>query len=671
MSTRAAGWSTVIFIISVVVAATALVVLASMSNLRFRFDATKSRAYSLSEQSRELLDTLEGDWTVAVVLVESQADPATVRQVDEVLDRFAQAGRSLAVQRIDPTQPESLRTYESLLIALQDRYREDIKVSEATIGGGIETFQGLIQFCGEMAGPLRTLAEASSPQLAGDLGPRVGALSLLAGQGNLVIDEVKRAMQVDDARPLPDFEAAIAILVQGLSQWSEELDDTARLLAAAGSIRAAELGEECSSEAARLAIAADRLKRLPDMELSRIGRHLQTGEAAIVLGPDRASVIPAGQLFAGAVTGSRERVSFDRRFRGEQLFSSAIRSLVEGVDPTVIFVHAEERSMLQSSPQNIDVSGAASMLEAGRIQVLEWPVTSGERPLVSPDSPAVWIVLAPARRTGLKPAEPEMKLLRTVSDLLADGEPVMLSLYPSLLQRYGQADPWAELVRTLGVDVRTGEVVSESQRGADGETNVRMMQVITEFTEPHPIAAALHGQALAVPLPIPIGVDEEADARVSVDLIGQVSPSTSRWLESSWSPREDESAVQGDEPPLEQEIPVIAAIERPSPVGDVPQRVIVTGSGGWMLNYVADMVMATGGDRYALLYPGNHELLLSGSAWLAGLDDRIAPGPLSQEVARLGSIPEGVRFTWTWVLLLGLPGLIAVFGIGVWTVRRS
>lgn len=90
-----------------------------------------------------------------------------------------------------------------------------------------------------------------------------------------------------------------------------------------------------------------------------------------------------------------------------------------------------------------------------------------------------------------------------------------------------------------------------------------------------------------------------------------------------------------------------------------------------MLNYVADMVMATGGERYALLYPGNHELLLSGSAWLAGLDDRIAPGPLSQEVARLGSIATRTRVQWTWFLLLGIPGLIMLAGIGVWFRRRS
>ena len=82
------------------------------------------------------------------------------------------------------------------------------------------------------------------------------------------------------------------------------------------------------------------------------------------------------------------------------------------------------------------------------------------------------------------------------------------------------------------------------------------------------------------------------------------------------------------------------------------------------------MVLAAGGDRYALLYPGNHELLLSGTSWLAGLDDRIAPGPLSQEVARLGSLSPSIRRLWTWILLLGLPGVVATGGMIMWWMRR-
>jgi hypothetical protein len=172
-------------------------------------------------------------------------------------------------------------------------------------------------------------------------------------------------------------------------------------------------------------------------------------------------------------------------------------------------------------------------------------------------------------------------------------------------------------------------------------------------------------------LAIPIGLGETVPPNTQVELMGHVQPSATRWLEQNWSPRDDVPAVRTDEPDMDEPLPVVAAISRPSPAGGADQRILIVGSGGWNLNYVADMVMAAGGDRYALLYPGNHELLLSGTSWLAHLDNRIAPGPLSQEVARLGNIPTAARTRWTWILLLGYPGLIGGMGLGVWMVRRS
>ena len=670
MTGRSAIISTVLFMLGAVVSTVAISIIADGSDLRWRFDATKSRSYSLSKQTIDLLEDLEGQWKVAIVLVESQADPATVRQVDEVLARFNQTNDVLDVRRIDPTRPESLRNYESLLLELQSRYRDEIELYDAAVSTAIGEFSQLIRFAADNAGRLGDVGAGTSDATAADLSTRAGALSLLAGQGQLILKEVDKALRVDDARPLPDFARASAILMQGLTQWAEELDDTARLLENIGDIGAAALSEDCLVEASRLSIAADRLKRLPEMELSLISRHLQSGEAAIILSPDRAAVVPAGQLFSGMVTGSSERVTFDRRFRGEQLLSSAIRSLVDGLEPVVIFVHDRESSILQKDAQNIDVSGAAAMLEAARMDVLEWSVLTEDRPLVEPDSPVSWIIIAPARRTGLKPSEGEQKLLGVTSDLIAQGESVLLSLYPSLLPRYGQRDPWAQLVAPLGIDVRTGEVICESSRGADGQTQVQMVQVLTEFTEPNPIAAALHGQSLALPLAVPLSRGT-AEAQSTVELIATVPPADRRWIESEWSPQQQQSAARDDQPALSESIPLVGLVERRSPLDGSRQRVLVVGSGGWMLNYVADMVMPAGGERYALLYPGNHELLLSGASWLCGLDDRIAPGPLSQEVARLGSISDGTRVTWSWILLLGIPGFIALVGIGVWIVRRS
>ena len=68
--------------IAILVAAAAVAGLSRRPELRVRLDATKTRAYSLSPQTRELLAGLEGSWRIAVILTESDTDERIRRQVD-------------------------------------------------------------------------------------------------------------------------------------------------------------------------------------------------------------------------------------------------------------------------------------------------------------------------------------------------------------------------------------------------------------------------------------------------------------------------------------------------------------------------------------------------------------------------------------------------------------
>jgi hypothetical protein len=98
---------------------------------------------------------------------------------------------------------------------------------------------------------------------------------------------------------------------------------------------------------------------------------------------------------------------------------------------------------------------------------------------------------------------------------------------------------------------------------------------------------------------------------------------------------------------------------------------LAVGSGAWLRTSVADQAVSAGGGRIALAHPGNHELLLAGTAWLSGLDERIAAGPLSQEVARLGAVSRGARTFWAWLLLAGLPVVLLASGTAITLGRRD
>ena len=110
------------------------------------------------------------------------------------------------------------------------------------------------------------------------------------------------------------------------------------------------------------------------------------------------------------------------------------------------------------------------------------------------------------------------------------------------------------------------------------------------------------------------------------------------------------------------------AVGGTSPYGG---RILVIGSGNWMRTGVADAATNAGGDRIALVHPGNHELMVSGTSWLAGLDDRIARGALSQEVARLRSISSADRRFWGWMILGVLPGGALSLALVTWVRRRN
>ena len=655
-------------VLLLVVAAT---VLAGTGPLQWHVDATKSRRYSLSPRTTALLEDLQGDWRIAVLLVEDRADPALLRQVDEVLDRYAQAAGTLRVQRIDPTDPTSVMEFEALLQDLRVRLSDETTQWDAALDQGEEALTNLVLFAQTSSAGLRDTAEGlQDPALVEALRVRAAAMALLGAEGSRLIDSVSQARIASAAHPLADRGLALTILQRVLGQWAEELDAIGRLLKVIGDEDQADRWRGHGHDLAR---TVDTLRRLPPSELATMGDLLGQGEAAVVIGPEGAVVIPAAQLLPLAMGEAIGGVAVDQRFRGDQVLAAAIRSLVDGLTPRVVFVHAEDASLLDGKSGAADLSGSGAMLDASRIEVQQWRPSTGKQPEPWSAGPTAWVVVPPVRSGGLKPTESEQALLAGVRQLLDHGESVMINLNPSLAPRYGQKDPWAALLEPWGIEADTGVVVLQALPTADGDTSLSTMVRVADFPASHPIAAALHGQDLALPLPSPVRAADGTD----VVEVGVRAPDEGVWLEPDWRSLTMGGKVQQHRLPRyeadlapESSIPLIAAVERTT-AGASNQRLLVVGSGAWLRTSVADQAVPAGGSRIALAHPGNHELLLAGTAWLSGLDDRIAAGPLSQEVARLGAIGRPTRALWTWVLLLGVPAMLGTFGVIIAVRRRD
>jgi hypothetical protein len=679
--------SLVVFSLSVLSLLVVLNYLAYTPEFRARIDATKTRAYSLSQQTQNLLTDLDGQWTIALVMVQSDVDRAARRQVDEVLGRFTAAAPNIDVVRIDPTDPHTLADYEAILADLRVRYAETVSEYDHHLDANRAAFEDTLLFAQQQAAMLEQFVLAAedagiSEQLLRQPVQRKQTLALRAEQGTLVLEELDKARRVHDTQPIPDYELARNIMAQVVEMTANELYETyeqfgewLQMEAMPIELRSfASANRSAHEQRARdLAIVVDPLRHLPPLELATIGTQLASGEAAVILSPERATVIPSSQLFprSNFRRGGDGVITFDQRFRGEQLLAAAMRSLLVEHMPMVVFMHAEERSLLQQRDQRADLIGVATMLNASRFDVQQWNVVTGERPSPQRGQPVVWVPIAPPNRTSLEITRNEQALLNQVQRLLADGEPVLLSMYPSLLPRYGQPDPWADLAAPLGLKVDTSRVVYESFRTAADQIQTQRSQLLQRFEPGHPVARAVHGQQAHFPLPVPIQASPDVAAGTQHTVLAVVRPDVNRWLEPNWSVDPDSLERPRDDQRFDQPLPVVMAATRPHPIQRSEQRVMLVGCGGWMLTFIADDVVPIGGDRVALASPGNHELMLASVAWLAGMDELIAQSPTGQEVARLDEISEGAGQRWFWFIVVLMPAGCLGLGLVVWGMRRT
>jgi hypothetical protein len=681
----ARGWQIAnlsIFLAGIAVIAVALNYFSMRSEYRSQIDATKTRAYSLSQQTRQLLASLEGEWELALIMSPKSIDRAVRRQVDEVITRFTDSSSKITVVRIDPAVPESVRAYQTVVNDLRRVYKGPVAEYETALDEGVNAFSMCVEFAKQQAPVLQQLlgfVGQEDPTRAG-LEDRAKLLTIMAEQGPRVLNEVQKARETTDGKPIPDFETARSILAEALSQSASQLDELAMIFSrwreranSPDSVKrfAASANESYGKMARQLAEAADPIKRLEPLELNSIGQQLQEGEAIAIIGPHRAAVIPSWQLFPKNFQSEKDgMVTFDQRFRGEQIIASTLRSLTVDRMPRVVFVHAETKSLLRAADRGADLVGVASMLRASRYDVGEWNVgQQPERPVAEQNQRTVWIVVPPAQRKSLQMEQPEQSLLKAVSALLADGQNVMLSFYPSLLAQYGQADPWAGLVQPFGLTIDTSAVIYERIQSGNQQSRIETGAAIQEYDETHLIGRAVSGQRANFWLPLQIRLSDPTPPGVNVQVIAQIEASDNRWAEKHWNVDASTLKEPMAEQSLSQSAPVMAAVEKQTDSA-ANQKLIVVGSGGWLFRFIADRTISLGGGRAVLEYPGNYELLLASVAWLADMPELIAATPVSQGVSRLEKIAPAELAFWQYFIVLGVPVICLVLGLIVHMVRR-
>jgi ABC-2 type transport system permease protein len=660
---RCEGW---FFVGSTIAACVMLVALSSQASLRSEFDATKTRAYSLAPSTQSLIAGLDGPWKVLLFVDEARADPAVLRQIDEVLERFRDANAAVDARRIDPTNPTTAGDFEKELAEIVASRAGDLAQSEEAISRALQTFDAFRADAASQPAGLRAAAQQlgdapTNASMRRTLEQLASFFAQVSTDGDAFRTKVSDFTKTSATRPLPDIEGARSALARGFRTWGDQLAAAASLFAtwrSQPSLSAPVKGVLASriapfeDMASRMQSARQELESLPALEFDALGRELLGGEAAVVVGGGRIAVVPAWRLFP-TTTASRgtELVSYSWGFRGEEVLSGAIRSIASGTMPEVVFVHSERDSLLKPAQDHSDLVAVADTLRSAGFGVREWTPGRGDRPAATRASsqagahtvPQVFVVLPALRRSQLDLTRDEKLVVTATEELIAEGAPVLVTAGRSMLALLGQPDPWDAVLAPFGLRVDAGKVVLELFAGADGAPATRPWQLIERVPE-SPLATRLRGRPILFNQPMRIVIDDRAPVGVERTTVVEIEPDATRWLADDWrgdgdGVREVPSSKRWSEP-----LPVVMLGERRHEGSS--QRVALVASGGWLLTSVSDLSDSLGGGRTALVNPGNRELLLALVAWLANRPDLFEEGISGREVPRITSLSDGARKVW-------------------------
>jgi len=635
--------------------------------LRSAVDLTKGRQWEVAPQLSALLQGTKGTWRITWIDPGGALSGSVGDQLADVLaavDRCAVAeGAEIAWTRIDPTSQRGAAEYAQWVDALMRRHRSATADGGTAVDRGCEEMERLASFAGsesdQLGAVIDRLPDGSADRVQLE---RVRSAMRALAVGTPAILRTIGAMRISRPdRALPDAGEAAQVVAAHNRDWGTQLGAFSTWLVERGVANdaAPEIVELAQRVRPELGVRARALLRTVDAidvltrdPLQDVSVGLAVGGGLVIESPYGVAFVADTALAVNASDAS-SIVRFDRRFRMEQLIDAAMRSILDDARPELVLVHSEERSLLLPTGDGTDVSAIADACRAARIDLREWQVTAAPQPIAGPLG--VWMVVPP-RTVSLERDARERALLEAVNGLVAEGKPLLLSIGPSLRPLAGRPDPWAEVAFKLGAAAQTDSVIVDDVPVGEGKTERRTRVELRVDESDLPIARALVGQRVGVQVAVPV-----LPVRTSLEAIGllEAPPAPARSLERDWRRRSPDprSVVR-----LEAGTSVAVASERAG-VGGSRTRALVIGSPSWMFTSVVDAARTVAGSGNVLLTPGNRELAVNGTLWLAGLDARLGDSGSARQASRIGAISVRERLQWTAGLSIGLPVFLLSLGV--------
>jgi ABC-2 type transport system permease protein len=670
---------------------------------RIRADVTATGSHRLSPRAERMAGLLTGPTELVFAVDLAGADRRAVDLVTDVLAAYDRASDLLTLRVIDLGSPAGLEQTDALLADLRDRERERAESVVATLRASAAAMASSGADYDALARELDAVRDAIVPSDPGAqtnrafFDQRAGLVRL--GARTLAEQSQALAASVDAPEASTGLPPTDRLVPQAARVWAEQrtqlTDLAAQTRAFAGAdiagpnagILARAAADRAEALRDRVAVRQESLERLPALDTLRVARALETGESLLVIGPpeqglaavDLEALLPPTELLERAGVSPAGVIGP----RAQELVATAIGRLVRPYRPIVVFTHAHPPGLLFA--EGGPFAQVRERLRRREIDSVEWAALTEVEPpdlaRIDPAGlrPAVFLVVSPdsTAPTGADQtsgAQRARDLAAAVKRLIDAGEPVLLSLGPSVFPTYGDPDPLAALAAPFGIAPRTGLVLLKEGAGPGGRRADEMITAVPGPAE-HPVADAVRGLRTITPWAVPLEVMDDATAPENstawplLTLRGE--DARGLWAESRWmrlrSLDQPARAVMTDPPAFNaaedeqrEAWTVAAAAQRTGRLGE--SRLVVVGSNGWASDGAVTGQARMVDGRMTTRFPGNAVLLDGAINWLAGLDELIAPGADARPVATVKPLSPNQLSSVRWILLGLVPGVILLAG---------
>ena len=689
-----------------------------------RFDLTSTRRYSLSEQSRAVLDQLDTDYRLVTMLGGEDIEPAQQQRVRDLVDEYARASKTINVQHIDLDTQTDRR--EELLAEMDAMFAEETATIRGSIAEGLRLIERYAETVDQIEAWLSDINE-SNVKLRPESIQRQ-RLTDLRSQYLRLQDQAKRLRQMrddmlgsdwrarlkspgivtnGDGDNLPDYTKLMASIQQYILQLAgNTLPDTP---GKADQLRRGvvidNLAPPESQQAAFEAqnTLAAMVQQVPEFfktvkgqtdPLLNAAPPLRYEEARAILndkpcvlltsGSD-ARVIPAELLFRG--TGGASTSQINDLFVGEEQLTGALISIQLEPPPLVVFIRSNIGlrgvSIIGSEQQRIEgvYDEVIKRLLSMDFEVAEWPdPVNTDPPPLREGQRVVWVTMPYFRPDVNRSASLDNTNKDTVAAFLQTrlnkGDGAMVMLYANgdtapRLRDEAPPDTIVQLLETYGVEAQLYQSAVQLQtEDEDGENRRYTNQfIVNDWPESPIVGDALNGINTFFTYPIPIKLNPR-DGLKQTPLVEIAAP-VLHVQEAAADPKTGAFTPQADSE--RDRVLIGAAVEKDA------SRLVTIGSATWAMDEIlstAALPDGTVGKDLAerpgarILYPGNSDLFVNSICWLAHEEALIAASPRTQDIRRIEPMSSGALQTYRVLLWGGMPAVILVVGVAVGLMRR-